>query len=116
MLDRQTKFDLNMFIYSSEHKCSGIWLQCQDMSRVMRKPMYAKTVTTKLISTFAFATGIVQFLYFLNPKFPVSSHLLCLYSLVYVDQVRNHIVGFLVHIIIYAFTAKYSVINLSHGQ
>ena len=32
------------------------------------------------ISAFDFATWIVQFLYFLNPKFPASSHILCLYS------------------------------------
>ena len=39
-------------------------------------------VTVKLISAFAFATQIVQFLFFLNPKFQASSHLLCLYTLV----------------------------------
>ena len=57
---------------------------------------YAKTnaqisfaVTAKLISAFAFATWIVQSLYFLNPKFSVSSHLLCLYSLVCVEPVRK---------------------------
>ena len=50
---------------------------------------YAKTkmqisfaVTAKLISVFVFATRIVQSLYFLNPKFQASSHLLWLYSLV----------------------------------
>ena len=44
---------------------------------------YAKTkaqisfaVTVKLISAFVFSTLIVQFLYFLNTKFPVSSCLL----------------------------------------
>ena len=37
--------------------------------------------------TFVFATWIVQFLYFLNPKFPASSHLLCLYSTVCVRPV-----------------------------
>ena len=37
-------------------------------------------VTAKLISAFVFATQIVQFLYFLNPKFQASGHLLCLYS------------------------------------
>ena len=36
--------------------------------------------TAKLISAFVFATRIVQFLYFLNPKFPVFNHLLYLYS------------------------------------
>ena len=65
----------------------------------MRKPafcIYAKTktqisfaVTAKLISAFVFATRIVQFLYFLNPKFQASSHLLWLYSLVCVGPVRK---------------------------
>ena len=43
----------------------------------------------KLISVFVFATRIVQFLYFLNPKFPVSSHRLCLYSPVCVGPVQK---------------------------
>ena len=73
----------------------GIHLSC-----LMRKPTICIcqnkgadqfAVTAKLISAFVFATRIVQFLYFLNPKFPVSSHLLCLYSPVCVG---NHIVGF----------------------
>ena len=56
---------------------------------------YAKTkaliscmVTTQIISSFVFATYIVQYLYFLNPKFQVSSHLLWLYSFV-LDLVGN---------------------------
>ena len=58
----------------------------------MRKPticIYTKikaqisfAVTGKLISVFVFATLMIQFIYFLNTKFPASSHLLCLYSLV----------------------------------
>ena len=47
-----------------------------------QKTAYAKTkvqtsfaVTAKLISAFVCATGIEQFLYFLNPKFASSSHL-----------------------------------------
>ena len=57
----------------------------------MRKPdfAYAKTksqisfaVTAKLISAFVFATRIVQFLFFLNPKIQASGHLLCLYRTV----------------------------------
>ena len=47
------------------------------------------TVTAKLISAFVFTTRIVQFLYFLNPKFPASSHLLCLHSPVSVRPDRN---------------------------
>ena len=38
---------------------------------------------------FVFATLIVQFLYFLNPKFPASSHLLGLCSLIYVRPVQK---------------------------
>ena len=44
------------------------------------------TVTAKLISAFVFAIRIVQSLYYLNPKFQASSHLLWLYSLVCVGQ------------------------------
>ena len=39
-----------------------------------------RSVTAKLISAFVFAARIVQSLYFLNPKFQASSHLLWLYS------------------------------------
>ena len=64
----------------------------------MRKPAfaYAKTkaqisfaVPAKLISAFVFATRIVQSLYFLNPKFQASSHLLLLYSPVHVGPGRK---------------------------
>ena len=63
------------------------------LSHVMWKPtfcIYEKKgsdhfgVTVNLLSTFVFATGIVQFLYFLNPKFPASSHLHGY------DQLRGH--------------------------
>ena len=57
---------------------------------------YAKTkaqisfaVTAKLISAFVFAKRIVQSLYFLNPKFQASSHLLWLYSPVCVGPGRK---------------------------
>ena len=47
-------------------------------------------VTAQLISAFVFAIRIVQSLYYLNPKFQASSHLLWLYSLVCVaDLVGN---------------------------
>ena len=58
------------------------------MRRVMRKPTFcicenkgaeiSFTVTAKLISAFVFATRIITFLYFLNPKFPAPRHLLSL--------------------------------------
>ena len=48
-------------------------------------------VTAKLFSAFVFATWIVQFLFFLNPRlFPASSHLLCLYRPVCVGPGRKH--------------------------
>ena len=66
------------------------------MSLVMRKPTFcicenkdadqlrgdheAVAVTAKLISAFVFTTRIVQCLFFLNPKFLASNHLLWLYS------------------------------------
>ena len=57
---------------------------------------YAKTktqisfaVTSKLISTFAFVTRIVQSFYFLNPKFQASSHFLWLYRPVCVGPGRK---------------------------
>ena len=48
-----------------------------------------RVVTPKLISAYVFATQIVQFFYFLNPKFQASSHLLYLYSLVCVGPGQN---------------------------
>ena len=57
---------------------------------------YAKTktqisfaVTAKLISAFVFATRIVQFLFYLNPKFQASSHILWLCSPVCVGPGRK---------------------------
>ena len=43
----------------------------------------------KLISVFVFATRIVQFLFYLNPKFQASSSFLCLYRSVCVGPVRK---------------------------
>ena len=57
---------------------------------------YAKTktqmsfaVTAKLISAFVFATRIVQFLFYFNPKFQASSSFLCLYRSFCVGPVRK---------------------------
>ena len=51
-------------------------------------------VTANLISAFVFATRIIQFLYFLNPKFQASSLSLCLYSSVCVGPFRNQMFWF----------------------
>ena len=74
-----------------------------------------KTVTAKLISAFVFATQIVQFLYFLSPKFPASSHFCGCIAWFVSDLVRNQIVGvcrgipilvFLIQIIGYGHSLK----------
>ena len=76
------------------------FLHCQNMSLDMRKPTtciyenkgadhHQLRGNAKLISVFVIATRIVPFLYFLNPKFPASSHLLCLYNSVCVRPVRK---------------------------
>ena len=46
-------------------------------------------VTTKLISSFVFATWIVQYLFFLNVKFRAPNHLQWLHSLVCVRPGQN---------------------------
>ena len=51
-------------------------------------------ITVKLITALVFTTRIVQFLYFLNPKFSASSHLLGLYRLVCVGPGQNPICWF----------------------
>ena len=56
---------------------------CLYMSHHMGKPTICigeNKGADQLISTFVFATQIVQLLFFLNPKFKASSQLLCLYS------------------------------------
>ena len=66
---------------------------CLEMSLILRTPEFCimwenkaadqlcDTVTAKLISAFVFAIWIIQSLYFLNPKFWASCHLLWLHSL-----------------------------------
>ena len=73
----------------------------------MRKPAFCicenkdpDAVTTELISDFVFATRILQSLYFLNPKYQASSHLLWQYSLVCVGPgQRKTKTGFLTRLI-----------------
>ena len=62
----------------------------------MRKPAFcicenkdADQLRGYVISAFVFATGIVQSLFYLNPKFQASSHLLQLYSPVCVRPGRK---------------------------
>ena len=74
------------------HVCSHSHIYMHKLRHEKKIFAYAKTkalITAKLICAFVFATGIVQFLYFLNPKFQASTHLLCLYSYVCVRPGRN---------------------------
>ena len=57
--------------------------------RKQRRRSASRLLSAKLISAFVFAILIVQFLYYLNPKFPASSHLLWRYSLVCVGPGRK---------------------------
>ena len=88
------------------------------MSFVMRKSTFCicenkgpGQLTVKLISTFVFAMWIEQFLYFLNPKFPASILLLCLYSLS--DLVGNHNVGFHVSLLIFAAIKLRNLVSIN---
>ena len=49
---------------------------CEIFAYVKTKAQISFAVSAKLISAFVFATRIVQFLFFLNPKFQASSLLL----------------------------------------
>ena len=57
------------------------------MSRIVRKPDFC--LCEKLISAFVFATRIVQFLFYLNPKFQASRSFLSLYRPVCVGPGRK---------------------------
>ena len=58
-----------------------------------------KTVTAKLISIFVLATRIVQFLYFLNTKFP-DNEILAIFCAFVSELFGNHIVGILMLLLI----------------
>ena len=60
-----------------------------NLHRRKTKTQISFAVTAKLISAFVFATRIVQFLFYLNPKFQASSSFLCLYRPVCVRPVRK---------------------------
>ena len=82
--------------YTIKELCSQSEFNIWAASWENQRSAYAKTktqisfaVTAKLIRAFVFATRIVQFLYYLNPKFQASSHLQWLYSLVCVRPGQN---------------------------
>ena len=61
----------------------------RDFAYAKTKAQISFAVTAKLISAFVFATRIVLFLFFLNPKFQASSLLLRLYRPVCVGPGRK---------------------------
>ena len=50
-------------------------VKSNNQHRRKQKAQISFAVTAKLFNAFVFATRIVHFLYFLNPKFPASNHL-----------------------------------------
>ena len=68
--------------------CAITW-ENQQSAYAKTKAQISFAVTVKLISAFVFATRIVQFLFYLNPKFQASSSFLCLYRPVCVGPVRK---------------------------
>ena len=78
------------------------------MSSIMRKPDFclcenkgADQLRSKQLSAFVFATWIVQFLFFLNLEFPVSSHLLIVQLILCLTWSKTQIVGFLMRSLVY---------------
>ena len=74
---------MHWLIYEPRHEKIGFFAYAKTKTQIS----FAETA--KLISAFVFALYIVQSLYFLNPKFQASSHLLSLYSLVCVGPGRK---------------------------
>ena len=68
--EAEVKVWYESFIYELPHGKKQIFAYAKTKAHI------SFTVTAKLISTFVFAPRIVQFLYFLNPEFPASNHLL----------------------------------------
>ena len=66
---------VHLFWHKTQQYKSRPW-ENQQSAYAKTKAQISFAVTAKLISTFVFATQIVQFLYFLKTKFPVTSHLL----------------------------------------
>ena len=64
---------------------------CDEKTNILDMGKQRRRSSSQLNSAFVFTTCIVQFLYFLNPKFQASNHLLSLYSLVCVRPVwKSH--------------------------
>ena len=96
--------DMKMRFHLKKRWGKNVTVLYNYMSRIVRKPDFCLgenkgadqlrgnhefAVTAKLISAFVFATRIVQFLFYLNPKFQASSSFLSLYRPVCVGPGRK---------------------------
>ena len=75
--------NIEIFVFEPPHG------KTNNLHRRKTKAQISFAVTAKLISAFVFATRIVQFLFYLNPKFQAPSSFLCLYRVFYVGPVRE---------------------------
>ena len=76
-----------------------------DFAYAKTKEQISFAITAKLISAFVFTTRIIQFLFFLNPKFQASSHPLLLHRPVCVGPGQKPCTGFLVSWLSFKFIA-----------
>ena len=71
------------FLFASMEEEAWSKKNFYDMNRIFAyaktKPQISCAVTAQVISAFVFATRIVQFLFFLNPKFQACTQLLWLH-------------------------------------
>ena len=82
-LQRQPEKPCLLFAYEPRHEENRLFAYAKTKTQIS----FAETAN--LISVFVFATRIVQFLFYLNPKFQASSHLLWLYSPVCIGPGRK---------------------------
>ena len=75
----------SLILYEPRREKTGF----SPMRKQRRRSASQLPVTAKLISAFVFATRIVQFIFYLNPKFQASTSFLCLYRSVCVGPVRK---------------------------
>ena len=93
-LKNNLSFVKPMYIIVAMQQITNEWPhgKTQQSAQVKTKAQISFAVTAKLICAFVFATRIVQFLFYLNPKFLASSSFLCCRFVS--DLFGNHIVGF----------------------
>ena len=81
--------DVTSFIFNASDELTCVIIEPPQSAYAKTKTQISFAVTAKLISAFVFATRIVQFLFYLNPKFQDSNYFLCLYRPVCVRPVRK---------------------------